>query len=594
MHKRCLPLIGLPVLALFLSGAGPIGETSVPNLAALKAIPTTQSKYVFRQGYNVAGDGGEAAYVPSTLACTKNTGAGDNISEVRSVNGKCWLGVFPNGEVNILAAGADPTGVADSAPAINAAFLLGSNHTFVFPPGTYTIKSNSTSPYPIVMGPIGIRLSGTDGAHYSNIKVVGHKATITVDNATANSNYWLINNVDHLTVEGLNIQGNTTGLTAGAGPSAIILTKVTDFDFSNLGFPGWGGATADPAPIRGDWLTNGRFHNLDMPASAQGFDLAYLKTVQFSNIRMVGAGNGGSGVSPYVGISIAYDDRMQTNYPGPFATTTGVTIGPGVDISNFSQALLIRAGSGYQIIGTYLHDNPSGGGFYNPGAGLMAVYESASCCSSSTDPVKDVTFTGNTVARNGAGGSGCGVYLDPTLSSGVAFDRFTFVGNHFDDNTNTGICAPSATNLTNVFVGDNGYTGSNQTTRVGANILKSGIPNIAWTPVDASGAALTFTGVSTAANLNGNLVTISFSLAYPATGSGANATFSSLPFTAANANYAFSPTLCYVSGGATAVVGRMIPNSAQLAFYNAATGANMTNANLSSLTVQCNLTYPTK
>src|SRR3546814_19616268 len=62
-------------------------------------------------------------------------------------------------EIDVRWFGADPSGVADARPPINAAFALGSNRTFLFPAGLYTIRSVGASPYPLVAGPVGLKRS---------------------------------------------------------------------------------------------------------------------------------------------------------------------------------------------------------------------------------------------------------------------------------------------------------------------------------------------------------------------------------------------------------------------------------------------------
>lgn len=59
-----------------------------------------------------------------------------------------------------------------------------------------------------------------------------------------------------------------------------------------------------------------------------------------------------------------------------------------------------------------------------------------------------------------------------------------------------------------------------------------------WTPIDSSGAGLTFTGVSANWVQIGNMVHAYGALTYPSTANGANATIGGFPVTTANNNYA--------------------------------------------------------
>jgi hypothetical protein len=103
-----------------------------------------------------------------------------------------------------------------------------------------------------------------------------------------------------------------------------------------------------------------------------------------------------------------------------------------------------------------------------------------------------------------------------------------------------------------------------------------------WTPVDGSGASLSFTGVLGTYTKVGRLVTALAELTYPTTASGVNAIIGGLPFTAAGAGingyirYTSVATslLTFVSGGAgSASVSLLRP------------GVNTTNASMSAGTL---------
>lgn len=69
----------------------PIASTN----AALQGISTGATSTVMRAGYTVLGDGPAQVYVSSTSACSLNSGNGDNGSQVKSADNKCWLAVQP-------------------------------------------------------------------------------------------------------------------------------------------------------------------------------------------------------------------------------------------------------------------------------------------------------------------------------------------------------------------------------------------------------------------------------------------------------------------------------------------------------------------
>src|SRR5262249_20783883 len=128
-------------------------------------------------------------YRPNSTSCTINSGAGDDGSQVPAAGGGCWNATFER-DIDIREFGADSTGTNDSVPAVNAALALGSNHKIIFPPGTYLIGSTSTSPYPLVTGPIGFHLWCTSASPCSNIEIDGEGATITTSNSVNNSDWF--------------------------------------------------------------------------------------------------------------------------------------------------------------------------------------------------------------------------------------------------------------------------------------------------------------------------------------------------------------------------------------------------------------------
>jgi len=104
--------------------------------AALTALNSTAFTRVLRGGFSTEGDGGAAWYVPSTSACTLNSGAGDNGSQVKSSDNKCWIADFRGAPANVQVWGGC-LGGADDTTAINAA--LASSNKVSLPAKTCTI-----------------------------------------------------------------------------------------------------------------------------------------------------------------------------------------------------------------------------------------------------------------------------------------------------------------------------------------------------------------------------------------------------------------------------------------------------------------------
>lgn len=113
-----------------------------------------------------------------------------------------------------------------------------------------------------------------------------------------------------------------------------------------------------------------------------------------------------------------------------------------------------------------------------------------------------------------------------------------------------------------------------------------------WTPADNSGATLTFSAVASEYTQVGRLIFAAASLTYPTTANGNAASIAGLPIHAVNAQTARCPASVLTSGATELLI---VPNTntSTASFLNAATGAAVTNANLSTLTLSFMLIYPT-
>lgn len=126
---------------------------TVPTNAALTALATTTISKVVRQGYTVAGDTTPMLYQASASACSLNSGNGDNGSQVKSADSKCWIAVFPAGPVDASEFGLDLTGATDNTTnlqnAWNYAASVGANLQLPATPNNGYIKFSSiTMPAP--------------------------------------------------------------------------------------------------------------------------------------------------------------------------------------------------------------------------------------------------------------------------------------------------------------------------------------------------------------------------------------------------------------------------------------------------------------
>ena len=99
-----------------------------------------------------------------------------------------------------------------------------------------------------------------------------------------------------------------------------------------------------------------------------------------------------------------------------------------------------------------------------------------------------------------------------------------------------------------------------------------------WTPTDASGATLTFTGVDAWYYRVGRLCHAFATFTYPATADGSNSLIGGFPFLSINLQGTRSGQLVY-TGSATAAKFIITHNSRNGEFYTAA-GVNVTNAQM--------------
>ena len=100
-----------------------------------------------------------------------------------------------------------------------------------------------------------------------------------------------------------------------------------------------------------------------------------------------------------------------------------------------------------------------------------------------------------------------------------------------------------------------------------------------WTPIDISGASLTFTGVTANYTRIGRMVIASCTLTYPSTVNGANALIGGLPFTANASGGSQGGNVVYTT---VATLTHSITQAGSQNFsLNTASGGNVTNAGMS-------------
>lgn len=132
--------------------------------------------------------------------------------------------------------------------------------------------------------------------------------------------------------------------------------------------------------------------------------------------------------------------------------------------------------------------------------------------------------------------------------------------------------------------GNTKYTNSSATTEIIE--LESLTVSGAWTPIDSSGAGLVFTGASGRYVRNGNSITVTGQLTFPATANASNITIGGLPFQALT----LSPGGLLTSGGAAGDQCAVLAATTTIAVYGT-TLTRRTNANYTGQTIIFSATY---
>lgn len=112
-----------------------------------------------------------------------------------------------------------------------------------------------------------------------------------------------------------------------------------------------------------------------------------------------------------------------------------------------------------------------------------------------------------------------------------------------------------------------------------------------WTPIDTSGAGLTFTSVTAGYTKIGNIVFVYARLTYPTTASGVQAAIGGLPFAVAAPLYAQNPHPMYTTNN-IGVAMWTLSGSTVLNPFTSTTGAAVSNVNLSASVITFSASYP--
>jgi hypothetical protein len=195
----------LIALVVSLTGGQAVAQEA-PTDAALRALPLTNYQSVTRLGFYSPGDGGRATYAPSGSACSLNNGNGDEGSEVKSADGKCWLADFGAGPPSVRVFGAVGDGVkSDATPLLSClAFSVARHAACHLPAGVTLAVDDITVPSGATLVGAGVKSStirriassgsgnrvlhcnGCSNVTISDLGIDGNKANETVRSSIVN------------------------------------------------------------------------------------------------------------------------------------------------------------------------------------------------------------------------------------------------------------------------------------------------------------------------------------------------------------------------------------------------------------------------
>jgi hypothetical protein len=156
--------------------------------------------------------------------------------------------------------------------------------------------------------------------------------------------------------------------------------------------------------------------------------------------------------------------------------------------------------------------------------------------------------------------------------------------------------AISATAVTastgNFIVGTSGQgVDFSATPGTGTSELLSDYEEGTWTPVDGSGAGLTYASATGYYTKIGRIVTVVFNVVYPATASASAARIGGLPFTSANTGSGLSNGCFNTNNSGQAIQPSIVINDTNFAALVVAAGISATNTQLTGATLRGGLTY---
>lgn len=194
---------------------------TVPTNAVLQAISTATTSTVTRLGFYASGDSPAVTYIASGSACSLSSGNGDNGSQVKSADNKCWIASFASNQYDIRDWGAKVDGSTDDSTAVQAVInytQTGSGGTVLFPVGVTALSGVS-----ITSG--GITLQGYGWEEYSGYQGqytpgrIGTHGSYIRQLSTSTSAITVQNGANHSAIRGLAFFQTQPADTSGWSPT---------------------------------------------------------------------------------------------------------------------------------------------------------------------------------------------------------------------------------------------------------------------------------------------------------------------------------------------------------------------------------------
>lgn len=368
------------------------------------------------------------------------------------------------GTYSVLDFGADPTGVADSAPAFTHA--IASNRKIIVPPGTYLFKSTVQPPSCGARLVCAVDRPAVLVQNARNFSISGYGATINVDPSIAFSTAFLFLKAENFQIEGLTINGSRAGLVTKQVNVGISLFSAVDWTVRDINFAS--GFGDNGAALSGSWLVNGRVLNNRMLGVGQCADFAFAMDLEIRGNFALGGGP--SGVAGQKCLSFFFDGpNAATNNTGYAITQPdGVRIESNY-VKNFANGLVIATGSHYKISGNVWDSNP-GVAPNALGTGILIYYVNGGRFSSIGFPPSNIVIDGDSFLNNGTTVNGAGLLIDTNnITNSDLIQNVTIANSLFENNRTIGIYTSVAAHASNFVVYGNSFSGPNQQISIDRN-----------------------------------------------------------------------------------------------------------------------------